>query len=212
MTIRRATLTGLAVAALSFVAAAALYDRLPESMPVHWNIHGIADGFMPKPWGVFFYPAFIGFFALLAAVLPAISPRGFRIEPFMRAFDVIVTALIVFFACLMIAIFAGALGFPIPVDRLLLAGIGILLATIGNVMGKTTPNFFVGIRTPWTLANSEVWLRTHRLGGRLFVVAGLALLGAAALGLDPFIPFLGLIGVPLVLTAYSYVLYRKLEK
>lgn len=211
MTYRQTVLAGLAVAVVSFAAAAILYDRLPVSVPVHWNIHGKADGFISKPWGAFFYPAMIGGVTLLLAVLPAISPRGFRIEPFMRTFRLIMAAVIIFSASLMVAVFAGALGLPVPVDRALLGGVGALLAVIGNVMGRTTKNFFIGVRTPWTLTNEDVWLRTNRLGGRLFVLIGLAIVVAAMVGLDPLLPLGAIIAVTVFLVVYSYVLYRKLE-
>jgi uncharacterized membrane protein len=106
---------------------------------------------------------------------------------------------------------AHAAGRPVAIERWLPAGIGVMVALLGNLFGKTTKNFFVGIRTPWTLASDEVWLRTHRLGGKLFVIAGSVVVAAALAGY-------GIVALPIALgiaalvpTLYSYWLYRRLE-
>ena len=100
---------------------------------------------------------------------------------------------------------------PVAMDRAMHAGTGLLFVVLGNFMGKLTKNFFVGIRTPWTLASDEVWLRTHRLGGKLFVLAGVALFIAGLLG-GGTVPLLVAVavagGIPVV---YSYLLYRRIE-
>jgi uncharacterized membrane protein len=208
----RTTWTGLAIAALSVAAAVLLYDRLPAAIPVHWDIHGRVDGEIAKPWGVFVYPIAISVLALLATVLPAISPWGFRIERFARAFQLIVMATIVFIAALMAFVFAPAIGISIATGRAVPAAAGVLLIVIGNVMGKVTHNFFVGVRTPWTLASDEVWSRTNRLTGRLLVLSGIALTVTAVLGIDLLVPLVGILAViAIVPIGYSYLLYRRLE-
>jgi uncharacterized membrane protein len=213
MILRRTTIIGLAATGLAAATAVALYPRLPETIPAHWNIHGAVDGTMPKAWGIFFYPGLIAFIAVLATAIPAISPQGFRIERFARAYDLIMTSLIIFFLCLMAAAFTAALGFPVPMTRIVIAGAGALLIAIGNVMGKVTRNFFVGIRTPWTLASGEVWSRTHRLAGRLLVAGGLGILATTAFDVNPVLPLIGIVGATVVIPiAYSYVIYRRLDR
>jgi uncharacterized membrane protein len=93
----------------------------------------------------------------------------------------------------------------------LFAGMGVLFVVMGNLLGKVTRNFFVGIRTPWTLANEEVWNRTHRLGGKLFVVAGLVVVAAAFTGVSMWPVFIAIGLAGLIPIVYSYVLYRRLE-
>jgi uncharacterized membrane protein len=106
-----------------------------------------------------------------------------------------------------------ALGHRVDVDRAVNLGLGLLLIVIGNYLGKVTRNFFVGIRTPWTLASDEVWLRTHRLGGVLFVSGGAVILigafvgGVSALAVTTTV----IIGIAAFLTVYSYVIYRRIE-
>ena len=98
-----------------------------------------------------------------------------------------------------------------PMERAIPAGVGLLLVVLGNFMGKLTKNFFVGIRTPWTLASDEVWLRTHRLGGKLFVLAGAGLFVAGLSGAGHVAILLAVVVAAGIPVAYSYVVYRKLE-
>src|SRR5262249_30159862 len=195
----------------AFVVNAVLYPRLPERVPTHWGLDGQPDKYTDKPWGPVVLPLVMAGLYLVLSVLPAISPRGYRMEKFKQAFDVIRAAILGFLFLVMVFADLAALGASIPVHRFILAAVGLLLVVLGNYMGKVTKNFFVGIRTPWTLASDEVWLRTPRVGGKLFVAAGLLLIvGAlAGLGLVPGIVAIAI--ASLVPVIYSYVLYRRIE-
>jgi uncharacterized membrane protein len=191
--------------------SAALYDNLPDPVPTHWSLSGKPDGFTPKPWGAFAMPLAMAGVYLVLLVLPKVSPRGFRMDRFAETWETVRGLVMLFlFVISLVALLAGA-GAPLPMDRAMLVPMGLLLALLGNFMGKFTRNFFVGIRTPWTLASEEVWLRTHRLGGKVFVVCGLAVAAAGLLG-APFAVAFGLVMVAaLIPVVYSYVLYRRLE-
>jgi uncharacterized membrane protein len=169
------------------------------------------NGFTPKPWGAFIGPILmLGVFALLK-VLPRISPRGYRMGAFQNTYGVIRLALVAFlFLVMVLALLAGA-GVPVPLNGAIFAGVGLLFIVLGNYMGKLTKNFFVGIRTPWTLASEEVWLRTHRLGGKLFVLAGIALLVSGFFGGSMLVLVISLVAAGLIPVVYSYVLYRRIE-
>lgn len=211
MRIRRTNLLSMGLVVLSFVMAATLYNRLPESVPTHWNARGEVDGFTSKPWGPFMLPLVMAGVYLLLIVIPRISPRGLRVDRFQRVFEIMQAAILAFlFFVTVLALLVG-IGTPVPMDRAIHAGTGLLLVVLGNFMGKLTKNFFVGIRTPWTLASDEVWLRTHRLGGKLFVLAGVGLFVSGLLG-GGAVPLLAAVavagGIPVV---YSYVLYRRIE-
>jgi uncharacterized membrane protein len=204
------------VLALVFVAAAVLmsalfYPRLPESMPSHWNFHGQVDRFVHKPFGPFVGPAVMAGLFLVFLALPVISPRGFRFDSFRPVWgilEVAILGLILFFHTLVLF---SAMGRPIDMNRTVEAGMGLLLMVVGNFMGKIMRNFFVGIRTPWTIASEEVWLRTHRLGGKLFVLAGLVVFASALLGWG-WIPGAAAIGAAaLISVVYSYMIYRRIE-
>ena len=211
MKITRTNLLSLALVAASFILTAAFYDRLPESVPTHWNASGVADGFTPKPWGPFLLPLTMLGVLVLLFILPRISPRGYRMDRFQGVFEILQAAILAFLLLVTLLALLAGIGAPVPMDRAIHAGTGLLFVVLGNFMGKLTKNFFVGIRTPWTLASDEVWLRTHRLGGKVFVLAGLGLLvsGLAGGGTVALLVAVAIAaGIPVV---YSYVLYRRLE-
>jgi uncharacterized membrane protein len=212
MKINRASLLGAGFAVLSFATAAALYRRLPQVMPAHWNASGRADGFVSKPLGPFILPLVTAGAYLLFLIIPRISPRDYSIERFRRVFDVMQAATTgLLFLVTALVLLAGA-GAPVPIARVVPAALGLFFAVLGNFTGKVTRNFFVGFRTPWTLANDEVWLRTHRLGGRLFVLSGLALLAAGLAG-AALLPAIGaVVAAGLVPLVYSYLLHRRLDR
>ena len=116
------------------------------------------------------------------------------------------------FTDVMMALWIG-LGHHADVERVVNLGLGLLLLVIGNYLGKVTRNFFVGIRTPWTLASDEVWLRTHRIGGWLFVAGGAVILIAGFIGPASAlaVTLSVIIAIALFLTVYSYVVYRRVE-
>ncbi|NBD08351.1 SdpI family protein [Corallococcus silvisoli] len=211
MKISRANLLSLGLVIGSFVMAAVLYNRLPESMPTHWNASGVVDGHASKPWGPFLLPLVMAGMFLLLVVVPRISPQGFRVDRFQGVYEGIQAAILAFMFLVTALVMLAGIGVPVPMDRVLVCATGLLFVVLGNFMGKFTKNFFCGIRTPWTLASDEVWLRTHRLGGRLFVLAGGVSFVSGLLGGGP-IPLLVAIAVAVgVPVLYSYILYRRIE-
>ncbi len=211
MKITRTNLFSWALVVLSFALVAALYQRMPESVPTHWNARGEVDDTTAKPWGPFLLPLILFGVQLVFVLIPRISPRGYRVERFQKVFEIMQAGVVafLFFVSLLVAL-AGT-GKAIAMDRAIYAATGLLFVLIGNFLGKVTKNFFVGIRTPWTLASDEVWLRTHRLGGKLFVVAGIGLFVSALLGAGA-VAVLVATGVAAVIpVVYSYVLYRRNE-
>ncbi len=202
---------GFLLVLAAFAMVGVQYPGLPDPMPTHWNAAGHVDGWMPKFWGSFLFPLVMAVLWLMFLVLPKISPRGFEMEPFLRAWGVLkvtILALVLFIGVLVLR--ASKSGGELS-QTAIFCSLGVLFVVIGNVLGKVTRNFFVGIRTPWTLASEEVWYRTHRLAGKLFVAAGLFVAATAFLGLRlwPIMISIGL--AALVPVVYSYVIYRKLE-
>jgi uncharacterized membrane protein len=204
-------LLGALFVVAAFALTAVFYDRLPQLVPTHWNLHGQADGFTPKPWGPFVTPlGMTAVFALFVAI-PAMSPRGFRIAPFERVFEILLVSMLGFLFYLHTLVLLAGTGTRVDIGRSVMIGLGVLCAIIGNFMGKLTRNFFVGIRTPWTLASDEVWGRTHRLGGKLFVAGGLAMVVVGLLGGGPGWLLAIMLVVAAISVAYSYVVYRRVE-
>jgi uncharacterized membrane protein len=211
MSPRRANLLNVTFVAAAFAATGAVYSRLPARVPSHWDLAGQVNGWLPKPWGPLLMPLTMAGIYLLFAVIRRVSPKGTRVEPFAGALALVEAALLAFFLALTIVMLLAGLGQPVSVNRVVSVGLGLLFVVFGSFMGKFTRNFFVGIRTPWTLANDEVWRRTHRLGGKVFVAGGLVVLAAALVGGSSIGPVLVLPLVALVPAVYSYVLYRRLE-
>jgi uncharacterized membrane protein len=211
MKMHRANVLSLGLVIAAFAMAFMLYGRLPESIPTHWNAGGVVDRYTPKPWGPFVLPLGMAAAYLMLVIVPRISPEGFRVTRFQGVFEGLQLALVAFLFLLNALVLLASLGSPVPMARVVPAGTGLLLMVVGNYMGKFTKNFFCGIRTPWTLASDEVWLRTHRLGGRLFVLAGGVVLVSGLLGGGP-VPLLAAVAVAAVTpVVYSYVLSQRIE-
>lgn len=167
---------------VSLAAGALLYDQLPDRVPSHWNIRGEVDGYSSRFWGAFGIPLLNAGIYVMMLVLPLIDPRRDNYQKFAGAYRVFRVVFVVFMTGVYLLVLATVFGARIPVDRAMMAGISILFLVLGNYMGQIRHNYFVGIKTPWTLANEEVWQKTHRLGGRLWVAAGLTGLIASFIG------------------------------
>ena len=211
MKLHRGETLALILVVAAFLISAVLYGRLPEKIPSHWNLRGEVDGYSAKPFGPYVMPAVMAGLFLLFLALPAISPRGFRFESFRAVWGILQSAVLAFLFLIHALVLLSAMGKPVDMTRGIEAGVGLLIAVLGNFLGKVTRNFFVGIRTPWTLASEEVWLRTHRLGGRLFLAAGLAMFVLALAGASPIVTGLVLGAAVLVSVVASYVIYRRVE-
>jgi len=197
--------------AIAIGVASWLWPHLPVRMPVHWDAHGQANGHASRLWGVAMWPLLIACLALLTVALPAISPRRFEIAPFAGIYGALMLAIQGVMLVLGIATMLAGAGHAVPMATIALLAIGALLMVLGNYMGKLRRNFFMGIRTPWTLASEAVWERTHRLAGWLFVLAGVVVVVAAPI---PAVRWLSLVVVTvacLVPAVGSFFIYRRLE-
>lgn len=203
----------LALIAAAFAATLVFWPQLPERVPIHFNMDGDVDGWTTKGVGLFLNPLLMLAIFALFEVLPHASPRGYEISANTRAYAAIELVTIAFMLAVQGFILATALGRRVPVGALAPFAVGVLLVVIGNYLGKVSRNFFVGIRTPWTLANEDVWYRTHRLGGRLFVIAGLLVMIAAPFGgRAAVVMMLTVVGAVAAITiAYSWIIYRRLD-
>lgn len=203
----------LAMLLVAVTLSIVFYPTLPDPMPSHWNLTGEVDGWSPKFMGAFLMPFVMAAMVALFAVLPRISPRGYPVEERSRAYRAIELAIVAFSLCVHVVVLLTATGTRVNVSIILPMSIGALFVVLGNYMAKVRRNFFIGIRTPWTLADEDVWFRTHRLGGRVFVAAGLALMLVPFAGRAQAVVFPAIaITAALVPMVYSYVIYRRLDK
>ncbi|MFZ5897939.1 MAG: SdpI family protein [Bacillota bacterium] len=157
-----------------FIAGLVVYPHLPEQVPSHFNVRGEIDAYSSRLWGAFGIPLLSAGIYVLMLVVPFIDPKRQNYAGFLGGYRVIRTAMVAFMAVLHAVILAVALGCNVSVNTVVPVMLGLLFIVLGRVLGGIRFNYFVGIRTPWTLADEEVWRRTHEMSGRLFVVAGLA--------------------------------------
>jgi len=198
---------------LTFVITLYVYQVLPQTMISHWGINGEANGFMPKEAGAWIVP--IISIALLALLyyIPRLDPLKANIEKFKSAYHVLIAALCGFFLYLQVIMLAINLGTNINMTQLLIPALGILFIVIGVILPMTKRNYFIGIRTPWTLHSDKVWDDTHRIGGRVFTVAGLIVfLSAFASPEHTFVlVFTSIIAAVAITIIYSYKSFKSLK-
>jgi uncharacterized membrane protein len=210
------TRTTIIIASILILAGLAagllLYNRLPDPMPSHWNVYDQVDGYMPKFWGVFLMPLITLAMLLLFLGVPAIDPLKANIATFRPVFNLFILLLIAFMLYVQALTLAWALGYQsFKISSAMLPFMGLLFMGIGWMMRASKRNFFIGIRTPWTLSSDSVWDQTHRVGSILFMFSGLlAVIGAFFGGPLAF----WFVLAPVILSAiflmvYSYVLYQR---
>jgi uncharacterized membrane protein len=190
------------VATVAFTLA--VYSKLPERLPVHWGFDGAVNRYGSRAEGAFLLPGMMILVWLLLRFLPRIDPRRANYAKFSDTYDLLVNSLVTLFAVMHVALLGTALGWPISMERLLPALVGLQFVILGNALPRARPNWWFGIRTPWTLSNDRVWMRTHRFGGYLLAGAGVALLVAAAL---PSIWTFALGVVAVALAAFGSLIY-----
>lgn len=163
----------LLIVVAAFAASAVVYKRLPETIPTHWDLSGTPNGWRSRLWGAWLMPLLVLMMLAFIWVLPAIDPRGSNYARFGGAFEAIIVSIMLFMLGMHIIMLRAALGYPVAMERTVPFGIGVLLIVVGNLLPRARPNWFVGIRTPWTLSSDRVWEKTHRFGGHLFVAGGI---------------------------------------
>ena len=215
MNTKTTSIISIILIASAVVAGAVLWNQLPEQMASHWNANDQVDGTMPKFWGVFMMPLIaLGLMALFLAI-PNIDPLKANIAQFREGFNLLTVLIIAFILYAHGLTLAWSLGFTsFKMSAAMLPFMGVLFIAIGLMLRKAKRNFFIGIRTPWTLSSDSVWDKTHQLGSILFMISGVfALIGGLFGGVTAFwLMFIPLMGSTLFLVVYSYILYRNETK
>ena len=202
---------GLVIAVVAVALSLWAYPRLPPSVVTHWSLNGTPDGYSSRLWALAIIPVMLVIMTVIFNVLPKIDPRHENYVKFLSSYWLIANAVIVFLLVAHGLIIAAGLGFSIKIDRLMPLGIGLLFVFLGNFLTRVEPNWFVGIRTPWTLSSDTVWRRTHRTGGWVFVIGGLVLASTALLPRAAFLPLLiaTIVITPAIPIVQSYVLWKR---
>ena len=195
---------------VSFLIGAYLYPYMPEKMASHWDANGSVDGYMPKLWGLFLLPVISAILFLVYMLIPKIDPLKGNIEKFRGHFDVFILLLFVFLFYVHMLTMLWNLSYRFNIIQLLAPAFGLIIYYAGIMMENAKQNWFIGVRTPWTLSSEVVWDKTNKLAGKLFKVAGV--LAAMGLIFPKYAIFLIL--VPVILAAvypiiYSYQKYQQ---
>jgi uncharacterized membrane protein len=215
MSTRTTTIVVLLLLVAATLAGLLLWNRLPDQMASHWDVNDQVNGYMPKFWGVFMLPlTTLGMLALFL-VIPSIDPLKANIAKFRDVFNLFIVLMVAFMVYIHGLTLAWSIGYTgFKMSGAMLPAIGLLFIFAGFMMRQAKRNFFIGIRTPWTLSSDTVWDATHRLGAVLFMISGvLAFIGGLFGGMTAFwLMFIPVIGSTLFLLAYSYVLYQRETK
>jgi uncharacterized membrane protein len=197
--------------ALSVLIGVFAYPYLPDQMPMHWNINGEVDGYWDKQYAAFFPPLLMIVLMALFIFMPRIDPKKENYKKFSGSYTIFVTIMNVFFLLLQSMTISYGLGVSIDISLVVNFGIGLLFIVLGNYLPRIKHNYFIGVRTPWTLANEKTWRKTHQLSGKLFVVAGILLVAISFLpGIYKFTGMLVVVvATVLISTIASYIFYNR---
>ncbi|MBD1396731.1 SdpI family protein [Pontibacter sp. JH31] len=191
-----------------------VWSDLPERVPVHFNLKGEADGWADKPMLIFIVIGTTALLNIILLVVPHIDPKR-KLEYMGSKYHQLRFILVFFMAAISSFIIYNALHPEAFTPNILFLLIGGLIIALGNYFQAVKPNYFIGIRTPWTLESEQVWRKTHRLGGILWIIGGILLMLLAVLPLSEvqhiiFVAIMAL--VVLIPVAYSFVAYRKEQR
>ncbi|WP_423745344.1 SdpI family protein (plasmid) [Haladaptatus sp. SPP-AMP-3] len=207
---RKSYFVALALVVVSFGLSAYFYPRMPGQMATHWNASGAADGTMPKLWGLLFLPTLTAGLLVLFAALPRIDPLRENVAAFREYYDLFVVLFVAFMLYVHLLTILWNLGYRFNFTTVLAPAMGVLFYFVGALMNRVERNWFVGIKTPWTLSNDDVWQKTHTRAGPLFKLAGV--IAVLAVFVPQYAIYL-MVGPVLLasayLTLYSYVEYRR---
>jgi uncharacterized membrane protein len=195
---------------------AVAYPHLPNIVPMHWDAHGHVNGWGPK-WTLFLFgPGTMLLIVLMFSALPWLSPKKFEVDSFRATYlyiMIVIVAMMAYCHTLLLLSALGSLaGFGLDMTRAITGGACLLIALLGNVLGKVRRNFYIGVRTPWTIANEQVWNATHRFAAKTFFAGGLLGLIAVLLRAPFWAPLAAILIAAFVPAIYSLFFYKQLER
>jgi len=210
MKITKQLLVVIGLLLVAFVISFYFYPRMPAQMATHWNAKGQVDGYMGKDTGLFIMPCVMAGMAVILYFIPYFDPLRRNIERFRPHYEGFIVFICVFMLAVQYQIILWNLGIQISPNVVLPVGIGLLFFYCGILCERAKRNWFIGIRTPWTLSSDRVWARTHRVGGKLFKVAGIAaLVGVVFQKYVLFFLLVPAIAVAVFTIVYSFVIYQQ---
>jgi uncharacterized membrane protein len=200
----------ISIILISFAIGIYFYHQMPDFMASHWNAKGQVNGYLPKLWGLFLMPFISLFMFLLFLLIPGIDPLKSNIRKFRDYFDGFILLIIAFLFYLYSLTIIWNLGIKFDMVQFLLPSLAIIFYYAGILVENAKRNWFIGIRTPWTMSNDQVWDKTHKIGGKLFKAAGIiALLGIPFPDYAIFFVIIPVLSVAVYTIVYSYLEYQR---
>jgi len=188
------------------------YTQLPDQMAIHWGINGEANGTADKLSGLLIVPIISVFLLALFAFIPRIDPLKKNYASFRKYYDSFVIVMIGFLSYIQLLVLFWNLSVPFNFTRMMAFGFGAMFYYLGLPLENAKPNWFVGIRTPWTLSSNKVWDKTHKMGGKLFKSVGIVTFIGAIIFEEMLIVSVALIiAASLATVVYSYLEFKKLK-
>lgn len=195
---------------LTAVITLVVYPLMPDVVASHWNAAGELDGTMPKFWGLILIPLLMYGFCALLVVLPRIDPLQKNYRKFQDYYNGFILVFATFFFFIQLEIILWGLGIFVSPNLTMPVMIGILFIYIGFLLEHAEPNWFVGIRTPWTLSSDSVWKKTHKIGAMLFKLAGVVSMIGILAGMYAWLfIIIPAIAVAVYTVVYSYIEFNK---
>jgi uncharacterized membrane protein len=179
-------------------------------MPTHWGANGEVNGWSSRLWGAWMVPLIMAAMWLLLRAIPHIDPRKANYEKFAGMYDAFIILILGFLLVMHGVVVAAATGSDVKMDKIVMPLVGVFIAAMGFLIPRAAPNWFIGIRTPWTLTSDESWVKTHKLGGPLFVALGLVMALSSLIAPEQAIWILvaAAIGIVIFLFIYSYRVWK----
>jgi len=197
----------VAVLILTLAITALAYPALHDQVPSHWNAAGGVDGYLPTLWGVLIIPILMVPFTALFFLLPRLDPLKENYKKFQPYYEGFILVFAVFLAFIQLQILLWGLGIQVSPNLVFPIIFGTLFIYIGFLLEHAEQNWFVGIRTPWTMSSEQVWKKTHAIGGVLFKITGIVTLAGVFFGTYA----LWFCVVPVIIVAIYLVIYSYLE-
>ena len=206
-------ITAFLIVILTFVLSVAVYPQMPDQLASHWNAEGHVDGYMSKFWGLFLLPFISILMLALFLIIPKIDPLKKNIISFRKYYDQFMIILTAFMLYIHILIIFWNLGHVFNMARMIAPSMGFLFYFIGILVQNSKRNWFIGIRTPWTLSSEKVWNSTHKKGGKLFRIAGIiAFFGFIFPNQAIYLIIFPTLFVAIYTIIFSYYEYKRLNK
>jgi len=201
------------IIAASFAVGVYFYPAFPDKIASHWNINGEVDGYMSKFWGLFLMPIISLGMWLMFILIPKIDPMKKNIEKFRKYFDTFIILIMLFLLYLHLLTIFWNTGKQFDIVRMMLPAMGVLFFYVGVLLNHAERNWFIGIRTPWTLSSEVVWGKTHKLGAKLFKIAGIiTLFGTLVPSAAFWLTLIPVLVFSIYVFVYSYFEHKKEEK